>query len=55
LSGFFRSGRLRTEGMMRVLALRSRYAAQRRLLSDPGKYVDLRYWESAREGTAAGR
>ena len=49
--GFFRDGRVQEEGVRRVLRLRSRYAAERRVLSDPGKYVDLRYWELAR-GTA---
>jgi ABC-type nitrate/sulfonate/bicarbonate transport system substrate-binding protein len=49
--GFFHDGRVREEGVRRVLRLRSRYAAERRVLSDPGKYVDLRYWELA-QGTA---
>jgi ABC-type nitrate/sulfonate/bicarbonate transport system substrate-binding protein len=45
--GFFRDGRLREDGVQRVLSLRSRYAAGRRLLSDPGKYSDPSYWELA--------
>jgi ABC-type nitrate/sulfonate/bicarbonate transport system substrate-binding protein len=49
--GFFRDGRVREEGVRRILRLRSRFAAERRVLSDPNKYVDLRYWELAR-GTA---
>jgi ABC-type nitrate/sulfonate/bicarbonate transport system substrate-binding protein len=49
--GFFRDGRVHEEGVRRVLRLRSRYAAERRVLSDPDKYVDLQYWELAR-GTA---
>jgi len=46
--GFFRDGRVQDEGVRNVLRLRSRYAAERRILSDPGKYVDLHYWELAR-------
>jgi ABC-type nitrate/sulfonate/bicarbonate transport system substrate-binding protein len=51
-SGFFRDGRVQEEGVRRVLRLRSRYAAERRILSDPAKYFDLQYWELAREGAA---
>ena len=51
-SGFFRDGRVQEEGVRRVLRLRSRYAAERRVLSDPSKYVDHHYWELARAGTA---
>ena len=54
-SGFFPDGRVRDEGVRRVLRLRSRYAAERRVLSDPGKYVDHYYWERARAGHAANR
>jgi ABC-type nitrate/sulfonate/bicarbonate transport system substrate-binding protein len=46
--GFFRDGRVHKEGVRKVLSLRSRYAAERRELSDAGKYVDLQYWEAAR-------
>ena len=46
--GFFRDGRVQENGVRKVLRLRSRYAAERRTLSDPSKYVDLHYWELAR-------
>jgi ABC-type nitrate/sulfonate/bicarbonate transport system substrate-binding protein len=45
--GFFRDGRLDGEGARKVLELRTRYAAQGRTLEDPGKYIDMRYWEQA--------
>jgi ABC-type nitrate/sulfonate/bicarbonate transport system substrate-binding protein len=45
--GFFRDGRLQEDGVNRVLRLRSRYAAGRRLLTDPGKYFDPDYRELA--------
>jgi hypothetical protein len=45
--GFFRDGRVQEKGVRRVLRLRSRYAAERRILSYPGKYVDHHYWELA--------
>jgi ABC-type nitrate/sulfonate/bicarbonate transport system substrate-binding protein len=45
--GFFRDGRVQEEGVRGVLRLRSRYAAERRILSDPGKYFDHHYWELA--------
>jgi ABC-type nitrate/sulfonate/bicarbonate transport system substrate-binding protein len=45
--GFFRDGRVQEKGVLKVLHLRNRYAAERRILSDPSKYVDLRYWELA--------
>ena len=47
--GFFREGRVEEGGVRRVLQLRSRYAAERRILNDPSKYVDFRYWERAGE------
>ena len=54
-SGFFPDGRVQEEGVRRVLRLRSRYAAERRVHSDPSKYVDYHYWELARAGPAANR
>lgn len=48
--GFFKDGRVQEEGVRRVLRLRSRYAAERRVLSDPSKYFDHHYWELARTG-----
>ena len=53
--GFFRDGRVREEAVRRVLRLRSRYAAERRVLSDSSKYFDLHYWELAQRGTAGAR
>jgi ABC-type nitrate/sulfonate/bicarbonate transport system substrate-binding protein len=50
--GFFRDGCVQGEGVRRVLRLRSRYAVERRILSDPAKYFDLHYWELARKGAA---
>ena len=52
--GFFRDGRLQDEGVRRVLRLRSRYAPERRALSDPSKYFDHHYWELARTGRPRG-
>jgi len=46
-SGFFSDGRLDAEGMRKVLQLRTRYAGQRRVLDDPGKYFEARYSEQA--------
>jgi len=46
--GFFKDGHVRDDGVERVLRLRSRYATERRVLNDPGKYVDMQYWERAR-------
>jgi hypothetical protein len=54
ISGFFRDGRVQEEGVLRVLRLRSRYAAERRILSDPSKYFDHHYWELARTGRQRG-
>ena len=53
--GFFRDGRVQEKGVRRVLRLRSRYAAERRILSDPSKYFDHHYWELARAGTTENR
>jgi len=53
--GFFRDGRVDEKGVHRVLRLRSRYAAERRVLSEPGKYFDLHYWELAQGRTAGAR
>ena len=47
--GFFRDGRLQEEGVTRVLRLRSRYVSAHGALTDPGKYIDLRYWASAQD------
>ena len=46
--GFFRDGLIRDEGVRTVLRLRSRYAAERRSLTDASKYLDLSYLELAR-------
>jgi len=45
--GFFRNGRVHEGGVLRVLNLRSRYAAEQRTLSDPSRYVDHHYWNLA--------
>jgi len=50
--GFFRDGRVQEEGVERVLRLRSRYAVERRTLSDPSRYFDHHYWDLARTGTS---
>jgi ABC-type nitrate/sulfonate/bicarbonate transport system substrate-binding protein len=52
--GFFRDGRVQEEGVRRVLRLRSRYAQERRILSDPGRYFDHHYWGLARTGLRHG-
>jgi ABC-type nitrate/sulfonate/bicarbonate transport system substrate-binding protein len=54
-AGFFRDGRVLEEGVRRVLRLRSRYAVERRMLNEQGKYFDLQYWERARKPAAASR
>ena len=46
-SGFYRNGRIDEEGARKVLQLRARYAVQPRALEEPGKYIDMRYWEQA--------
>ena len=46
--GFFKDGRVDEEGARKILQLRSRHAADRRVLTDPEKYIDHRYWELAR-------
>lgn len=46
-SGFFQDVRLDPKGMATVLALRSKFSAARRTLSDPGKYIDSSYREKA--------
>ncbi len=45
--GFFPAGALDIEGVRTVLALRSRYAAPRRILADPTRYVDLSYYAAS--------
>jgi ABC-type nitrate/sulfonate/bicarbonate transport system substrate-binding protein len=49
--GFSRDGRIQDNGVREVLRLRSRYAAERRILSDPSKYIDVRYWDLAQRKT----
>lgn len=45
--GFFPAGALDIEGVRTVLALRSRYAAPRRILADPTRYLDLGYYAAS--------
>jgi ABC-type nitrate/sulfonate/bicarbonate transport system substrate-binding protein len=49
VTGFFSDAGIRPDGVRSVLDLRSRYSPSRRPLRDPRKYVDLSYWEAARE------
>jgi ABC-type nitrate/sulfonate/bicarbonate transport system substrate-binding protein len=46
-SGFFEDVRLDTAGMATVLALRSRFSHAKRVLADPGKYLDTSYRQKA--------
>jgi ABC-type nitrate/sulfonate/bicarbonate transport system substrate-binding protein len=46
--GFSRDGRIDDASARTVLHLRSQYGPSGRTFLDPGKYVDLRYWEKAR-------
>jgi hypothetical protein len=43
--GFFRDGRIRQDGVERVLNLRARYAKLQP--GPPEKYIDERYWRLA--------
>jgi ABC-type nitrate/sulfonate/bicarbonate transport system substrate-binding protein len=45
--GFFRKGQLSIDGLRTVLSLRSRYALPQKQLSDPMKYYDPSYYNSA--------
>jgi ABC-type nitrate/sulfonate/bicarbonate transport system substrate-binding protein len=45
--GFFEDVRLDTAGMTTVLALRSKFSQAKRVLADPGKYLDTSYREEA--------
>jgi ABC-type nitrate/sulfonate/bicarbonate transport system substrate-binding protein len=45
--GFAPKARIDLEGIERVLALRSRYGAPKKTLSDPAKYYDGSYYEAA--------
>jgi len=47
-SGFARNAELNLEGVRTVLSLRGEYGNPRKYLSDPSKYLDLRYFEMAR-------
>jgi ABC-type nitrate/sulfonate/bicarbonate transport system substrate-binding protein len=46
-TGFFRKGKMSTEGIRTVLALRSRYATPQKLLNNPMKYYDPIYYDAA--------
>jgi ABC-type nitrate/sulfonate/bicarbonate transport system substrate-binding protein len=45
--GFFRDGRMRLDGLQTVLDLRSRYAQPQKKLSDPMRYYDPTYYNTA--------
>jgi hypothetical protein len=47
-NGFSRKAELSLEGARMVLSLRSEYGNPRKYLSDPLKYLDLRYYKMAR-------
>ena len=47
-NGFSRKAELYLEGVRTVLSLRSEYGNPRKYLSDPSKYMDLRYYKMAR-------
>lgn len=53
--GFFRKGRLNFEGLRTVLALRSHYAEPQKQLTDPLKYYDPSYYDSAIGGQRPSR
>ena len=46
--GFSRTGQIEAESARTVLQLRSQFGPSGRTFLDPGKYVDLHYWERAR-------
>jgi ABC-type nitrate/sulfonate/bicarbonate transport system substrate-binding protein len=46
-SGFFSDVQLDAKGVAAVLALRSKLAEPARVLNDPSKYLDERYWRLA--------
>jgi ABC-type nitrate/sulfonate/bicarbonate transport system substrate-binding protein len=48
-NGFFKDPSMDMKGLAKVLALRSKYAEPRKLLSDPARYVDASYAEKARQ------
>ena len=48
--GFTRTAAIDVEGVRTVLALRSQYARPQKSLRDPARYVDLTYYERAKEG-----
>jgi ABC-type nitrate/sulfonate/bicarbonate transport system substrate-binding protein len=52
-NGFSRKAELDLEGMRTVLALRSEYGNPRKSLTDSSKYLQLRYYEMARNGLLA--
>lgn len=48
--GLYRDAAIDMAGVETVLALRSAYAEPRKTLSDPGKYIDLSYYEGSAQG-----
>ena len=53
--GFSRKGRMNIEGLRTVLALRSHYAEPPKKLTDPEKYYDPSYYDSAMGGQRPSR
>ena len=47
--GLFKDGAIDMAGVKTVLALRAKYAEPQKELGEPGKYVDTRYLEKARQ------
>lgn len=47
VTGFFRDGQIRMDGVRTVLELRQRHGAAHRAMPDPARYVDLSYWARA--------
>lgn len=48
--GFYRDLRPSDVGLRRVLALREKYGKPQKALTEPGKYVDLGYYDAAMKG-----
>ena len=47
VAGFFRDGMIRLDGVRTVLALRQKHGAAHRVMTDPQRYLDMRYWRAA--------
>ena len=49
-SGLTPAAAILLEGVRAVLDLRTRYGSGRMALTDPSKYIDLKYYDDARRG-----